>query len=484
VRSHAPAEVSWEELRERLFPGRGDPGGGFSPRAQASPRATTAQGARVEQIRSVLRENSVGREQFHRMLLGGDVPGRLRESWSYSEVGRALAAAGVRKSLVSCRDMLRRLEPVRERGAGGGGGAGDRVSWRTLQAHFFDGAPAGGPASGARGPAAGAREAAEARARRARASAEDLRRRRARAEKTVDEIGAALWRRGVTLGHLFEMMDADKSNTVTLKEFVHGLRLAGIRLASAEEEMDVFRATQKGAFSEFLLTEAEIGESFFAGRGERSKKAATDSVTRSVSVTDAQREEEEERAVKALERLREQLARRRVGALPLFLRCDEDRSGTVDQREWARGLASCGVRVGLDESERVFRFVCGPRSGTMTLQRLRDVVFPHELEEMERGRRLRERRRDERALLRELQRKATAFYGDDAARKAIPMFRGGDEELGPMTYPEFETGVAGLHEAGIDLSPTLARKIFEIGEPDDDGRLSRKRAWALLFGAS
>jgi len=47
----------------------------------------------------------------------------------------------------------------------------------------------------------------------------------------------ALNHRHITLGHLFTLMDADRTNSVSMREFVRGLELSGVRPVPSEEEM-------------------------------------------------------------------------------------------------------------------------------------------------------------------------------------------------------------------------------------------------------
>eukprot|EP00941_MAST-03F_sp_MAST-3F-sp1_P001842 g1842.t1 len=120
--------VAWKNLRDLFFPLYG--AGQFAlPQFPESPRATTGKAARISQIKQDMKKNFVSPEQFYRILIG-EKTSRLKEYWSFSEIRKALAQAGVVKSLVSCRDMLE--------GLASGGSHSDRVSWKSMEKAFFD----------------------------------------------------------------------------------------------------------------------------------------------------------------------------------------------------------------------------------------------------------------------------------------------------------------------------------------------------------
>ena len=216
-------------------------------------------------------------------------------------------------------------------------------------------------------------------------------------------------RRKIGVSRLMQTMDANKSNTITLKEFSEGLATFDIDLDRAEY-MRVFKAIDVDGGNQ--ITRGELEETIYPNDRRTSivhtKDAFSDSqnpfghgATRNTqiemnsSITEEnpfpekvpgkkKDEPDEVKEARKGERealliwLRREILGRKIGVPRLMQTMDANRSNTITLGEFSDGLARFDIDLDRDEYMRVFKAIDVDGGNQITRGELEETIYPHE----------------------------------------------------------------------------------------------------------
>ena len=222
-------------------------------------------------------------------------------------------------------------------------------------------------------------------------------------------------RRKIGVSRLMQTMDANKSNTITLKEFSEGLATFDIDLDRAEY-MRVFKAVDVDGGNQ--ITRGELEETVYPKKGKKKNKSVEHKVfgtstshgkdnpfgehgTRNSQIelnssitaenpfpakvpgkkkgeSDEVKEARKGERAALVSWVRKEIKRRRIGVSRLMQTMDANKSNTITLKEFSEGLATFDIDLDRAEYMRVFKAIDVDGGNQITRGELEETIYPND----------------------------------------------------------------------------------------------------------